>query len=147
MKYLTFTVLLVSTILGGLVLASDMLVEPTDQGCVTTAPFNWVWLQPGEKWTGRVDLRQCSDEQLGHFYYYGHIAKKTHSPVLMVRDGVVLEAIDIDTGKRYTCGSAKNGQESILMVVPDGSRFELSAMNTGKKEVKIRVTWNKVTVR
>jgi hypothetical protein len=120
-----------------------MLINPDTDGCQLYAPYSWVELAPGQKWTTMVDLAGCSASDLGWFRFYGHLGTNSSCNTLKVKDGVALSVVNLADQVSYlpaTAGSQRD-EEFVLLQVDQPTRFQLSALNTSRQRVKVRMTW------
>jgi hypothetical protein len=117
-----------------------------DPGCDSAASTFWFDLAPGERFELDIDLSQCDNEMLGYYMLYGDIAKRNSSDTLTVADGVVLEALDLDTGMVHTGGVSSKDDERVVLKCGDPTRLTLSAENTNGSTVTIRLSWSHLIV-
>jgi hypothetical protein len=123
------------------------VIRDGEPGCDEMAIAFWMDLSPGESFEYSVDLTQCPEEKLGYFKYYGYKASKNSADFLAVRDGIVLEALDLRTGALSTSGSTSARQsEEIFVHATAPTEFLLSAENVGDSTVTVRFTWTKIIV-
>lgn len=122
---------------------TTMLIAPDTDGCQLIAPYSWIELDPGQKWTQTIDLSGCQASDLGWFRYYGHLGTNSSCDPLRTKDGVVLKAMDIRTQAVYqhTAVSGPKAEEFVLMQVTGPTQFQVSAENTSRQRVKVRMTW------
>jgi hypothetical protein len=125
---------------------ASMLIGPNADGCQLYAPYTWVELDPGQKWTTTVNLGGCSSSDLGWFRYYGHLGTNNSCNTLKVKDGVVLKATNLSTQALSlpAAGSPKD-EEYVLLQVADPTQLQLTAENTSRQRVKVRMTWVSMT--
>ena len=121
------------------------MLNGTDaSGCQIYAPYAWVELAPGQKWTTTVDLSNCSASDLGGWFrYYGHLGGNNSIGTLKFKDGVALSAVNLQTQDQFlpaTAGGPKD-EEYVLLRVENPAVFQLTALNTSKQTVKVRMTW------
>lgn len=124
--------------------AADMLIATDTSGCQTYAPYAWVELARGQTWSAEVDLTQCSSEELGWFWVYGHITTGRQSDALKLKHRIVVTAEDMSSKVVYAF-SAKSPKSQIMIMTPiaGATKVRLTATNTSNKKKKIRLTWNK----
>ena len=125
-----------------------MLTAADTTGCQLYAPYAWVELAPGQKWTTTVNLAQCSPSDLGGWFrFYGHLGTNSSCDTLKVKDGVVLKAMNLADQVQYapaTTATPKD-EEYVLLRVDDPTQFQLTAENTSRQRVKVRMTWLSMT--
>lgn len=123
---------------------TTMLTSPDTSGCQIYAPYIWVELAPGQKWTATVDLSNCSASDLGGWFrYYGHLGTNSSCNTLKIKDGVVLTAVNLRTQDQFlpaTTGGPKD-EEYVLLRVDAPAQYQLTAQNTSHQTVKVRMTW------
>jgi hypothetical protein len=117
-----------------------------DPGCDSALSTFWFDLAPGERFELDVDLSQCDVEMLGYYMLYGDIVKNRSSNTITVADGVVLEALDHDTGEVHTGGVSAKDDERVVLKCGHPTRLTLSAENTNAKTVTIRLSWSHLIV-
>ena len=140
-----FRLLMAAVVLVGMVGsagAEEMLIAPDTDGCQLYAPYVWVTIPGGDKWTVTVDLSRCPIGDLGWFRFYGHITQGHKFDALRVGDRIVLEAKVRSSNAVYTFNpTARRTQIMIQMPVDEQTFVELTATNTSKKAKKVRITW------
>jgi hypothetical protein len=123
------------------------LIGADTDGCQLYVPYAWVELAPGQKWTTTVDLSQCAPSDLGWFRYYGHLGTNSSCDTLKVKDGVVLKATDIRTQVQSLAASTASPKddEYVLLQLDAPTQLQLTAENTSRQRVKVRMTWLSMT--
>ena len=121
-----------------------MLTNADTSGCQLYAPYSWVELAPGQTWTATVDMSNCSASDLGGWFrYYGHLGTNNSCNTLKMKDGVVLTAVNLRTQDRFlpaTTGGPKD-EEYVLLRADAPAQYQLTAQNTSRQTVKVRMTW------
>ena len=122
---------------------TTLLIAPNTSGCVTLAPYSWIELAPGQKWTQTVDLSTCTASDLGWFRYYGFLGTNNSCNNLQVKDGVVLSAVNLRTQALYSAMavSGPKAEEFVLTQITEPTQIQLTAENTSRQRVKVRMTW------
>jgi hypothetical protein len=124
-----------------------MLTTADTTGCQLYAPYAWVELGPGQKWTTTVNLAGCSPSDLGWFRFYGHLGTNNSCDTLKVKDGVVLSAMNLADQVQFAAATAASpkDEEYVLLRVDDPTQFQVTAVNTSRQRVKVRMTWISMT--
>ena len=129
---------------------TTMLTNAANSGCMLYAPYSWVELAPGQKWTATVDLSACAAADLGGWFrFYGHLGGNNSIDTLKAKDGVVLTAVNLRTQDQFlpaTVGGPK-GEEYVLLQVSAPAAYQLTAQNTSHQTVKVRMTWLSMSMR
>ena len=122
---------------------TTLLIAPNTSGCQTLAPYSWIELAPGQKWTQTIDLSACKASDLGWFRYYGHLGTNNSCNALQVKDGVVLTAVNLRSQAQYLpmAVSGPKAEEFVLLQVTEPTQFQLTAENTSRQHLKVRMTW------
>jgi hypothetical protein len=120
-----------------------MLIGADTDGCQLYAPYAWLELAPGQKWSTTVALSGCPASDLGWFRYYGHLGTNNSCDTLKVKDGVVLKVTNPGTQEEFTHApvSSPRGEEYVLLNVDQPTQLVLTAENTSRQRVKVRMTW------
>ena len=110
-------------------------------GCDHTAQTNHFELGPGQSVHLVLDLSQCPEEYLGGLLYFGYKSTKNSSRPLSKNDGVLLEIMEMSTLQPLKPADYDGtGDMGFVYIQLDyGTLFILSAENTGRKTLRLRL--------
>ena len=138
---------IVLLVFGGMAWAQSSLLPPDTSGCQVIAPFAWFDLAPGATWRMTVDLSRCTSTDFGWYDFYGFIMRPSGADSLMVKDGIVLKARNMQSGDTAGCTSSGKVTEDVYTQMSAPSQILLTAENTSRRTQTIRLTWLKLSYR
>lgn len=140
MKYLNLLMVLPMLAISAVAGAAEMEVRTWSGTCERSMTTNHFELAPGEEIELDLDLSGCSNADLGKILYFGYKTTKNSSKHLTTRDRVELTMRD--AGQREVLSSIGG---SILTDVANPTTCYLTARNTGRKPVTIRLRSSVIT--